>query len=507
MEQKEQHSKKPNSTSRKELERLCSFPETNPNPVIEVILEGEITYVNPAAETLFPDLPDQQRKHPLLNDLPSVRKDLQRDQTQSVIRTVEVKDDYYQEIISFDSDEEHLRIYAHNVTEQKELEGQLQQAQKMEAIGRLAGGIAHDFNNLLTVIGGYADLLHNQSEKPANIEQSARVISETVEKASKLTQQLLTFSRKQPVNRTAVQLREVISNLHSMLDRVLASDITLSTEYADHLDPVYADEGQIEQILMNLVVNASHAIEGGGAITIRVTQISLENPKMQNMVKLDPGDYAIIYVSDTGVGMDEETKSHIFEPFFTTKEEGEGTGLGLSTVYGIIQQHQGEIKVDSVPGKGTTFQIYLPIADTLDHDHKDDAPEVESLSEAAASILVVEDDENILRYLEDMLSGNGYQVQVASQGKEALEKLSESPDYDVVLTDIIMPGMNGGELAHEIHKQFPDLPVIFMSGHAAESNRSEIPLRTGENFLQKPFKFQDLLRLIQQHIAKSQASH
>lgn len=291
--------------------------------------------------------------------------------------------------------------------------------------------------------------------------------------------------------------------MQKMWDRVLGDNITLNIEFADHQDPVYADAGQIEQILMNLVINAKDAIGGEGAITIRTVQISLNNPMMQKMVHLEPGDYAIIYVSDTGTGMDEETRSHIFEPFYTTKEEGKGTGLGLSTVYGIVQQHKGAIKVDSIPGKGTTFQIYLPIADEVDHDHPAEEKIVEHNGNASA-ILVVEDDEMVLRYVYDILTARGYNVLTASDGEEALEVASDAAHIDAVITDIMMPGMNGDELAKEIETRFPGIPVLFMSGHAMGKNIGETTLRAGENFLSKPVKPEELFRLIQANLSGSQ---
>ncbi len=388
-----------------------------------------------------------------------------------------------------------FELFAEDITERRALEHQLRQAQKMEAVGRLAGGIAHDFNNLLMVISGYSEFLLERLGSEPELRNPAQEIAGAAERASSLTRQLLAFSRKQMLAPKMVNLNNVVTENLKMLTRMIGEDIDLVMVPATGLWPVRADSGQIEQVIMNLAVNARDAMPSGGKLTLETSNITLDEDYARYHAPLRPGDYVMVAISDTGIGMDSETQSHIFEPFFTTKGP-KGTGLGLSTVYGIIKQSGGYIWVYSEVGKGTTFKIYLPrLAATGETAiaHAAASHEERAVEPGTETILVVEDEAN-LRYLaRQYLEKQGYRVIEAADGAVAMQiAVAHEGVIHLLLTDVIMPGMNGRELAQRISEIRPNVKVLYMSGYTENVVGHNGMLDAGVRLLQKPFNLRDL---------------
>jgi PAS domain S-box-containing protein len=387
-----------------------------------------------------------------------------------------------------------FELFAEDVTERRTLEQQLRQSQKMEAVGRLAGGIAHDFNNLLMVISGYSEFLLDRLGPDPTLRSPAQEIASAAGRATSLTRQLLAFSRKQMMAPKILDLNGIVTENLKMLTRVIGEDIDLVMVPAAGLGAIRADAGQIEQVIMNLAVNARDAMPSGGKLTIETSNITIDEDYARFHAPLRQGDYVMLTISDTGLGMDAETQSHIFEPFFTTKGL-KGTGLGLSTVYGIIKQSGGYIWVYSEPGKGTTFKIYLPRV----------AERAESLQQVAAAtdatvaepgtetILLVEDEAN-LRYLaRQFLEKQGYRVIEAADGAVAMQiAVAHEGVIHLLLTDVIMPGMNGRELAQRMSELRPNTKVLYMSGYTENVIGHNGTLDAGIRLLQKPFTLRDL---------------
>jgi PAS domain S-box-containing protein len=388
-----------------------------------------------------------------------------------------------------------FELFAEDVTERRALEQQLRQSQKMEAVGRLAGGIAHDFNNLLMVILGYSEFLLERVGAEPHLRGPAQEISSAAERASSLTRQLLAFSRKQMLAPRIVNLNDVATENLKMLTRMIGEDIDLVMIPSPKLWPVRADAGQIDQVIMNLAVNARDAMPSGGKLTIETCNITLDEDYARFHAPLQAGDYVMIAISDTGAGMDTETQSHIFEPFFTTKGT-KGTGLGLSTVYGIIKQSGGYIWVYSELGRGTTFKIYLPrVASFGETAAAQVAAPVEprKVEPGTETILLVEDEAN-LRYLaRQFLEKQGYKVIEAADGAVAMQiAVAHEATIHLLLTDVIMPGMNGRELAQRIAEIRPNVKILYMSGYTENVIGHNGMLDNGVRLLQKPFNLRDL---------------
>ncbi|NOY09065.1 MAG: PAS domain S-box protein [Spirochaetes bacterium] len=386
--------------------------------------------------------------------------------------------------------------------EKEKLQSQFLQAQKMEAVGRLAGGIAHDFNNMLTAIIGYSDFILLQLDKNSPMRKHIKEIMNAGKRASVLAHDLLAFSRNQPLQKTVLDLNEVIANTENMMRRLIDEDIKLTTISDPGLEMVNADSGQIEQVLMNLIVNARDAMPRGGKITIRTENVTIDKEYCKIYTYARPGKYICLSVEDNGTGMDEETLNHIFEPFFTTKERGKGTGLGLSAVYGIVKQHDGWINADSEPGYGTAFKIYLP-AFSISRDNtaavEEDSALLGNFQGNNSRILLVEDEEEVLRFLEYVLSSNGYIVFESSNAAEALEIFKrEDGDFQLIFSDVLLPDMNGVELVDELLLHKPDLKVILASGYMDDKAQLPFIRERGFCFLQKPFTAIDLLRTVKE---------
>src|SRR5215813_4306965 len=387
-----------------------------------------------------------------------------------------------------------FEIFAEDVTERRALEQQLRQSQKMEAVGRLAGGIAHDFNNLLMVISGYSEFLLERLGAEPHLRGPAQEIASASERASSLTRQLLAFSRKQMLAPRIVNLNDIATENLKMLTRMIGEDIDLVMLPGTDLWSVRADSGQIEQVIMNLAVNARDAMPSGGKLTIETANTALDEEYARFHAPLRPGDYVMFAISDTGAGMDQETQSHIFEPFFTTKGP-KGTGLGLSTVYGIVKQSGGYIWVYSEIGKGTTFKIYLPRVASATETAAQVITKVEfqKVEPGTETILVVEDEAN-LRYLaRQYLEKQGYRVIEAADGAVAMQiAVAHEGIIHLLLTDVIMPGMNGRELAQRISEIRPNVKVLYMSGYTENVIGHNGTLDAGVRLLQKPFNLRDL---------------
>ncbi len=401
-----------------------------------------------------------------------------------------------------------LITIAYDITDRRQLEEQLRQAQKMDAIGRLSAGIAHDFNNLLTVIMGRACLLQGRSDHAVQTLESLQEIVTASEKAANLVRQLLTFSRKQLLQPRPLDINEIILQISKMIQRLLGEDIALQFVYASEPASVYADAGMIEQVLVNLVVNARDAMPKGGRLLIQSGVVEIGETAARSRPDTKPGRYVCLTVTDSGVGMDAETMRRLFEPFFTTKEVGKGTGLGLATVYGIVKQHHGWIEVDSVLRRGTTFRVYIPyhLRSANAPIEEDTSPMVRGGSE---TILVAEDEPAVRDFISSTLEGYGYRILTAASGVAAMEVWRKhSTEVNLLLTDMVMPeGMSGGELAQRLHSEKPELKVICCSGYSIEMLRRGTLLRPGVHFLQKPYTPLDLARAVRQCLdGKRQAS-
>jgi signal transduction histidine kinase len=377
----------------------------------------------------------------------------------------------------------------------KELQKQLLQVKKIEAIGQLAGGVAHDFNNILMAVEGYSELLLLKSKDDS---QRAEImeIRNAAQRGANLTRQLLAFSRRQILSPKVLDLRALISNMENMVQRLIGENIQLNTYFAEGLRKIEADPGQIEQVIMNLAINARDSMPHGGRLVIETRNIDLDTEFAEKYVEAKPGSYVLLYVKDSGCGMDEATISRIFEPFFTTKQEGKGTGLGLATVYGVVKQSGGHISVESELGKGTTFSIYFPITDRIEDKEpaQTSAPQAETHNPAGRTILLADDNQGVRTAISNYLELKGYRVLQAEGGSQAIEiaKNVETP-IELLISDVVMPEMSGSELAAELKKMLPDLKILLISGYTDEALRKR---DEGAEFLSKPVKMEVLVQRI-----------
>jgi len=387
-------------------------------------------------------------------------------------------------------------VLARDVTAQRHLEHQLRQSQKMEAVGQLAGGIAHDFNNLLTAILGSTQLLLHATPPGDARREDVEEIRNAGLRAAELTRQLLAFSRRQVLAPKVLELNAVVANMDKMLRRLIGDDVELATALHAEAGAVNADPGQLEQVLLNLVVNARDAMPGGGRVLIETTRMTLRDELVERRHRLPPGDYVCLAVADSGLGMDEATQAHLFEPFFTTKEVGKGTGLGLATVYGIVKQSGGYIWVYSEPGRGTTVKVYLPRVRGAAEPPLP-APELPPLRGGKETVLLVEDAAPVRTLARRSLEARGYRVLDAADGPSALElSARHAGEIDVLVTDVVMPGMSGRELAERLAPTRPRMKVLYTSGYTDDAMVRQGVLNAGVAFLQKPFVPDTLARKV-----------
>jgi len=390
-----------------------------------------------------------------------------------------------------------LELIAEDITDRRQLEEQLRQAQKMDAVGRLAGGVAHDFNNLLMVINGYTEVLLEQLDKSSPMHHKVQSIQQAADRAATLTRQLLAFSRKQLLELKVIDVNRVIGDMERLLRPLIGENIELVTRLSTQTGHTRADAGQLEQVIMNLVVNAKDAMPEGGKLTVQSSDVTVRQDFSEHRF-IQTGRYAVISVADTGHGMDAETQSRIFEPFFTTKEKGKGTGLGLSTVYGIVKQSSGYVFAESELGAGTTFYVYLP---RVEESAEELSPVKSQQSEAGGceTVLLVEDEESVRELVRVTLASRGYQVLEAENGESGL-RIAESfkEHIDILITDVVMPGIGGRELARKLLLLRPGISVLYLSGYTEDAVVTRGALGPRTAFLQKPFTLQNLAKKVRE---------
>jgi nitrogen-specific signal transduction histidine kinase/CheY-like chemotaxis protein len=378
-------------------------------------------------------------------------------------------------------------LLARDITEERRLRDQLRHTQRLEAVGTLAGGIAHDFNNLLSVINGYARMALESVAPEHPVHEDLAEILAAGGRAATLTRQLLAFGRRQVLKPEVLDLNEVVGGVEKMLRRLIPEDIALATRLGSGLRRVQVDPGQLEQVLVNLVVNARDAMAGGGHIVVSTAGVLLAEDDPRRDEEAPPGDYLCLKVADDGAGMDEATRARCFEPFFTTKPPGKGTGLGLSTVYGIVRQSRGFLRVESAPGQGASFELYFPCTE----ERTTRAPGAEQAAHAGPArpgetVLVVEDDAQLRELLRSHLSAVGYRTLSAADGVAALRLLEEGERVDVLLSDVVMPNLSGPDLARRFRVWFPEAVVVFMSGYAEEAVAQQGAAAEGDAVVEKP---------------------
>jgi PAS domain S-box-containing protein len=471
-----------------ENQKLAAFAQHNPNPVLELAADGSVTYFNRAALEMARSL---GKLHPA-EFLPPETAAIVKDCLASGESKLRHQTTMQRRVLSWSfypiPAGGVVHCYAGDITDRLHLEAVVRQSQKLDSVGQLAGGIAHDFNNILTVILGHTALLTLPPNLPPATIESAQQISFAAERAANLTRQLLTFSRRQIMQPKKLDLNEVVNQMTKMLRRLLGEDITLQVNYAPGLPLIEADPGMMEQILMNLSINARDAMPKGGRLFINTSMVTIDKAAAESIPKAAPGKYVCLVVKDTGAGIAPEILPHIFEPFFTTKDVGKGTGLGLATVYGIVDQHHGWITVDSKVDEGSDFKIYLPVAGGEGADTEITAPEA-GIRGGTETILVVEDEIPLRVLVRSILERLGYHVLEAPTGVAALGTWHHQKDQiQLLLTDMIMPhGMSGRDLAKRLLADKPELKVIYTSGYSHAVMEADVVLQEGLNFLQKPY--------------------
>lgn len=481
-----------------DLEKLASFAQLNPNPAMELTTAGEVSYGNEAAVKLATAMGRKQPRDILPPNIAALVQTCLKSASGRL--NLETRQDGRTLSWSLHPIPASgvVHAYVEDITSRLSLEAQLRQSQKMESVGQLAAGVAHDFNNMLTIIQGHAGLLLDKSAQAPELMDSAQAIYFASERAAALTRQLLMFSRKNVMQPKSLDLREVVSHLTKMLRRLLGETITLEFQPPRELPMIEADVGMIEQVVMNLAVNARDAMPKGGTLTVATSAVEIHPAYVQSHPEARTGSFVCLRVSDTGCGMDQATIARIFEPFFTTKEVGKGTGLGLATVYGIVKQHEGWVQVASEPGKGATFSIFFPAsAKPLPAQPVSSVP-ASNLQGGRETILIVED-EPVLRDLAHViLEECGYGILEAGSGREALEVWERHRErIDLVLTDMVMPeGVSGMDLAQQLVVAKPEIKIIFASGYSMDDLDTAF-IRNGQaGFLQKPYTHVTLAKAV-----------
>jgi two-component system cell cycle sensor histidine kinase/response regulator CckA len=482
-----------------QIQKLAAFPQVNPNPVLEFDANGELTYFNEAAAKLATSL---GQNHPQAV-LPPNARDLAQ-------RSLASDRSHLREEVSFGgrtiswsffpiAASRVVHCYGTDITEMLNLEAQFRHSQKLESIGQLAAGVAHDFNNILTVIQGYSDHLLARCDGDSGMTRPLQQISEASRRATRLTRQLLMFSRRQIIQTKVIDLNAVLRNLSNMLTRLLGEDIAVVTKYAVDLPAIEADTGMMEQVIMNLAVNARDAMPKGGQLLIETSSLEIDHALARQHPEARVGKAVWMSITDTGCGMNRETASRIFEPFFSTKEVGKGTGLGLATVYGIVTQHEGWIEVKSEVGVGTTFNVFMPAVAKPVEPASEISPSAQSAISGGRNetILLVEDEPILREWVKQVLEDKAYRVVEAGTGVEALKTWDEqNGKIDLLLTDMVMPeGMTGRDLALQLRSRTPELKIIYTSGYSDEVSAKDAEL-PGIPFLPKPYTAPQLAQLV-----------
>jgi two-component system cell cycle sensor histidine kinase/response regulator CckA len=477
-----------------QTQRLAAFQMTDPNPVLEFGADGLMTYCNKAGRNLAASLGADTPASLVPAEAKTIIQEcLAKGESKMNLQTTARNRTLSWSFIPVPGSQL-VHCYGNDITERLNLEAQLRHSVKMEAVGQLAAGVAHDFNNILTIIQGHAELLMQTPSLSPKSENSARQVAVAAERASQLISQLLMFSRKQVMQQRHVNLNDTIQNISPMLHGLVGEHVVFQFNAAPNLPAVSIDVGMIEQVLVNLVINARDAMRGGGRLTLSTSQQTLEPVASLLNPEARPGQFVCLTVADTGCGMDNVTLSHVFEPFFTTKEPGKGTGLGLATVYGIVKQHQGWAVVDSQLGRGTLFTLFLPCSSKPAEAAPPAPDQAPALADSAVSlgdetILVVEDEPALRELVVNVLELCGYRILQACTGVEGLKVWEKHKhEIDLLLTDMVMPGgMSGRQLAERLQAEDPGLKVIYTSGYSPGMAGKDIALLEGFNFLAKPY--------------------
>ena len=493
----------------KEREKLAAFAQLNPYAAMEFADGGMMTYFNDAARTLAVIA---EKNHPC-EILPEHADEIIHDCLASGQSRLHLETKINGRTFSWSfhpMQASHVvHCYAEDITDWLNLEAQLRQAQKMESIGQLAAGVAHDFNNMLTIIQGHTSALLARPSLPPEVVDPVQAVYFAAERAAGLTRQLLMFSRKNVMQPRQLDLREVVGNLTQMVQRLIGESITLQFQPPEELPFVQADVGMVEQIVMNLAVNARDAMPLGGTLTIGVEAVAVDTAYTETHPESRVGRFVRLRVADTGTGMDATTLSRIFEPFFTTKDVGKGTGLGLATVYGIVKQHDGWLEVNSKPDKGATFDVFFPANEENAVAERKETADTAPAVGGTETILIVEDEETLREMARDILKDCGYRILEASTGKQALEVWNQSAkEIDLLLTDMVMPeGISGVDLAEWLLADRPDLKIIFTSGYSATEVGPELIARSQARFLQKPYTHITLAKSVRDCLDQTGAEH
>jgi signal transduction histidine kinase/ActR/RegA family two-component response regulator len=482
----------------KEREKLAAFAQLNPYAAMEFAADGTMTYFNEAAQSLALAI---EKNHPR-DILPEHADKIVHDCLASGRSRLHLETKVNGRTLSWSfhpMQASHVvHCYMEDITDHLNLEAQLRQAQKMESIGQLAAGVAHDFNNMLTIIQGHTSAMLARPSLPSEVVDPVQAVYFAAERAAGLTRQLLMFSRKNVMQPKQLDLRDVVGNLTKMVQRLIGESITLKFQPPAELPLVLADAGMIEQVVMNLSVNARDAMPRGGTLGIALEAVTIDNAYVESHPESRVGYFVRLRVTDTGTGMDAGTLSHIFEPFFTTKEVGKGTGLGLATVYGIVKQHDGWLEVNSETDRGATFDVFFPAGEEKAVSEKKEADDAAPVVGGSETILIVEDEEILREMARDILKDCGYRILEACTGKQALEVWSQhGKEIDLLLTDMVMPeGMSGVDLAEWLLADRPDLRIIFTSGYSSTEVGEELLMRSKARFLQKPYSHVALARAV-----------
>jgi len=472
-----------------ELEKLAAFARLNPNPAMELAQDGALTYFNPAAAELAQAIGLDHPQGILPSNIRSIVKTCLENSQSRVNLETKLEGRTFAWMFHPVHTSQVVHAYVEDITDRLSLEAQLRQSQKMESVGQLAAGVAHDFNNMLTIIQGHSGMLLAKSGQRQDLLESAQAIYFAAERAANLTRQLLMFSRKNVMQPKLVDLREIVGHMTKMLERLLGETIRLQFQPPAEIPLVMADPGMIEQILMNLAVNARDAMPQGGSLTISTTHLEVGDAYIQAHPESRPGSFVRLAVTDTGCGMDPDTMARIFEPFFTTKEIGKGTGLGLATVYGITKQHEGWLDVASQVGKGSTFSVFFP-ANTTPVEAKAAQTTPDSEVRGGRETILIVEDEPVLRDMAHViLQDCGYHILEASSGREALLVWeNHQAAIDLVLTDVVMPeGISGMDLAQKLLATKPKLKIVFASGYSMDNLDTAFVRNGRAAFLQKPY--------------------
>jgi signal transduction histidine kinase/ActR/RegA family two-component response regulator/HAMP domain-containing protein len=491
-----------------ELQKLAAFVQLNPDAAMELNVNGTITYFNEAAQQLAASV---SRNHPnevLPPDINRIIRECLATGQSRVRLETRMEGRTFSWSVHPVLPSNVVHCYVEDITERLSLEAQLRQAQKMESIGQLAAGVAHDFNNMLTIIQGHSSSLLARPALPPEVIDSVQAVYFAAERAAGLTRQLLMFSRKNVMQPELLDLQKIVGNMSKMLERLLGKTITLEFQPVVENSFVQCDCGMIEQVVMNLSLNARDAMPRGGRLTIGVETVDLDAVFIETHPQAHAGRFVRLRVTDTGTGMDSATMGRIFEPFFTTKDVGKGTGLGLATIYGIVKQHEGWLEVNSEPGKGSTFDVFLPASDKVPAFAQEEAASAAPVAGGSETILIVEDEPVLRSMARDILEECGYRILEASSGKEALDVWNQrANEIDLLLTDMMMPdGISGADLVERLLASRPRLKVVFTSGYTADEVNQKMLTRTRASFLAKPYTHAELAKTVRDCLDQNNSS-